>query len=141
MIGVILGSFFMIVLLLLLNFPSGFKQLMARISFQNEKVIPDYPVAAAAPLMFLLAWLVVVPGIASILGTTTFQRGVSSVALVVAAAIFVLVGLSLAVWPEKLSKKLRWPQATSSFQLFVSRLVGAAMLVGGSWLIRSVFGY
>ena len=140
MTELVVGSLCILMLLLALNFPSGFRRLMARICFVDESAVPDYPVGAAVPLMLLLAWMAVVPGIVSIAGTTKVQAGIGSMFLLAAAVVFVLTGLILATWPEQLSQKLRWPPITSTIQAFVSRLVGAALLVGGAWLVRSVIG-
>ena len=136
MADLILGVLFILLLLLMVSFPSGFKRVLARISFQDESAMPEYPVGAAGPLILLFAWVLVVPGIQSLGGVTRVEMGTSRLFLLAMGIALVLAGLGLAMWPQQFSRALRWPQVTSTLQVFVSQLVGTALMIGGTWLLR-----
>ena len=137
MADLIVGLLLILLLLLLVTFPSGCKRVLARACFVDESAIPEYPVGAAGPLMLLFVWVLVVPGIQSMVGVTRVETGMSRAFLLVMAIAFVLGGLGLAMWPRQFSRALRWPPVTSTLQLFVSRLVGIALMIGGAWLLRA----
>ena len=136
MTALIMGLLFIMLLLLMLNFPSGFKRLMATICFQDEDAIPEYPIGEAVPLILGLVWFLVIPGIWSQVGVTRVETGMNRGFLMVVAIMFVMAGLGLAVSPEQISRTLRWPQMTSTLGMFVSRLDGAGLMIGGAWLLR-----
>jgi len=138
MTELVFGSLCILFLVASLNFPVKFKLLMARICSVDESAVPEYPVGAAIPLMLFVAWVMVVPGIVSIAGIPKVDSGIALKFLLAGGAVLLLVGLLLATLPERPAQKLRWPPITSAGQAFISRLVGATMLVGGSWLLRSM---
>lgn len=136
MTDLILGLFFILVLLLIVSFPSGFRRVMARISFQDESMVPEYPIGAAVPIIALLTWWLVVPGMRALIGVTRLATGMNRLLLVLPAFALVLAGLSLTIWPQRLSPALPWTKTGSAPQAFVARLIGTAVLIAGAWLLQ-----
>jgi uncharacterized membrane protein HdeD (DUF308 family) len=135
MAPLLVAAFVVAFAILSLYDPRLYRKLLAPLCSMREDDLPPFPRTAALALLLFFGFVVLAPGVLSVVGSYMWfpQR---SLDWLVAIA-FLIVGLGLAISPRVCFHVLKWPQRPGSSSVVVARVVGIFLLVGSALFTKS----